>query len=566
MEVMARRIQIQLIAVFCFLVVSASAQSGSSNILVSYSFDDARLATGPDTFAVFARSRGTVRLNGANRLSGYRSLEIRDVAGDRDFPELQGYFTPRAKGKLFLHFAFMTATPYEEFNIALAGPQWFNLRKDGIGFWLKAREGHLCQVSDSMPRKLFLLEPFVWYVLNVTYDIDQGTYDLVAHKEGIDKPIVSLKRQANGPNQPGSAVDKFSFIGDTGEDKSNVAYYVDDVLVGADESIVHLPFVAPGRKKLFIDYWSEAQRNQHSRPGPLEVMGLADFGIRQKEIEALKAAGSWELLLHLINTQVVLSDLPRQTSTELDQLLQGVALWSEGVKALRDKKAAHALKRFDEAAALVPSAKIYAMNSVLSLVALQEWDAVDERLSRIYADWQDDVRFVPAMAAIGLARQHLDEAEQWLQGPAAQVPDEIGQDLLRRLRSGAMTPDLLQELKLRFPDNWDDYIKDVFVAEQYFLVLLWKNQAAAAERFAQRMAGRYEALGIPNSRWYERMGDAAFFLGNFTMALQEYEKSLKGDGQNPGVLVKLSDVYFRLGDLENERLYREKIYGAIASE
>jgi len=547
-------------------VTVASAQSVSSNILVSYSFDDTQLATGPDTFAVFARSRGTVRLSGTNKLSGYRSVEIRDVAGDRDFPELQGYFAPRSKGKLFLHFGFMTATPYEEFNIALAGPQWFSLRKDGIGFWLKTREGHLCQVSDSMPKKLFLLEPFVWYAVNTTYDIDQGSYDLVIHKEGLEQPVVSLANQANSANQPGSAVDKFSFIGDTGEDKSNVTYYVDDVMVGVDESIVHLPFVAPGRKKLFIDYWSEAQRNRHMQPGPIEVIGLTDFGIRQKEMEALKAAGLWEQLLQAINGQSVALDVRQETSVEIQRLPQAVALWNEGVKALRERKAADALRRFDEAAALVPSAKIYAMNAVLSLVALQQWDAVDERVSRIYADWQDDVRFVPAMAAIGLARQHLDEAEQWLQGPAEQIPDQLGQDLLRRLRSGAVTPDLVQQLKVRFPDNWDDYIKDVLVAEQYFLVLLWKNQAAAAERFAQRMADRYEALGIPNSRWYERMGDAAFFLGNFTMALQQYEKGVKGNEQSAGILVKLSDVYFRLGDLEKERLYREKIYGTIGTE
>jgi len=563
---MARRIQIQLIALFCFLATAASGQTNSSNILVSYSFDDAQLATGPDTFAVFARSRGTVRLNGANRLSGYRSVEIRDMAGDGDFPELQGYFAPRSKGKLFLHFGFMTATPYEEFNIALAGPQWFNLRKDGIGFWLKTREGHLCQVSDSMPKKLFLVEPFVWYVVNGIYDIDQGSYDLVIHKEGIQKPVVSLARQANASNQPGSVVDKFSFIGDTNEDKSNVTYYVDDVMVGIDESIVHLPFVAPGRKKLFIDYWNEAQRTRRSQPGPIEAVGLADFGIRQKQMEALKAAGLWELLLRLINGQAGLSDVPQDPSSDIQRLLQAVGLWGEGAKALRDQKAADALKRFDEAAARVPSAKIYAMNAVLSLAALQQWDAVDQRLSAIYADWQDDLRLPPAMATIGLARQRLDEAEQWLRGPAEQIPDEIGQDLLRRLRSGAMTPELLQQLKLRFPDNWDDYLKDVFVAEQYFLVLLWKHQIVDAERFAQRMADRYEALGIPNSRWYERMGDAAFLLGNFTMALERYEKGLKEHEQSPGILVKLSDVYFRMGDLENERLYREKIYGTIGSE
>jgi len=565
MEGMARRIQIQSIALFCVLTAAASGQTGTSNVLVSYGFDDAQLATGPDTFAVFARSRGTVRLNAGNRLSGYRSVEIRDVAADGDFPELQGYFAPRSRGKLFLHFAFMTATPFEEFNIALAGPQWFSLRKDGIGFWLKTREGHLCQVSDSMPKKLLLLEPFVWYVVNSSYDIDQGSYDLIIHKEGIEKPVVSLARQANASNQPGSAVDKFSFIGDTNEHKSNVAYYVDDVIVGIDESIVHLPFVAPGRKKLFIDYWSEAQRARRSRPEPIDPVGLSDFGIRQKEMEALKAAALWELLLRFINGQAISSEVPQEASIETRQLLQAVALWGEGTKALRDQKPEQALKRFDEAAALVPSAKIYSMNAVLSLAALQQWDLVDERLSRIYEDWHDDLRFPPAMATIGLARQRLDEVEQRLRGPAEQVPDEIGQDLLRRLHGGAMTPELLQELKRRFPDNWGDYLRDVFVAEQYFLVLLWKGQAADAERFAQRMTDRYEALGIPSARWHERMGDAAFVLGNFSMALEKYEKGL-GHEPNPGLLVKLSDVYFRLGDMENERLYREKIYGTIGPE
>ncbi|MSO22450.1 MAG: hypothetical protein EXQ58_04170 [Acidobacteria bacterium] len=83
--------------------------------------------------------------------------------------------------------------------------------------------------------------------MNAAYDIDKGSYDLVIHKEGIEKPVVSLTGQANVSNQPGSAVDKFSFIGDTNEEKSNVTYYVDDVIVGIDESIIRLPFVAPGR-------------------------------------------------------------------------------------------------------------------------------------------------------------------------------------------------------------------------------------------------------------------------------------------------------------------------------
>ena len=70
MEAMARRIQVQLIALFFCLVMVASGQSSSPNILVSYGFDDVELATGPDTFAVFARSRGTVRLNSGGASTG----------------------------------------------------------------------------------------------------------------------------------------------------------------------------------------------------------------------------------------------------------------------------------------------------------------------------------------------------------------------------------------------------------------------------------------------------------------------------------------------------------------
>jgi hypothetical protein len=45
----------------------------------------------------------------------------------------------------------------------------------------------------------------------VAYDISAGAYDLIIHREGQEKPLVSLKQQANAANHQGSAVDKFSF-------------------------------------------------------------------------------------------------------------------------------------------------------------------------------------------------------------------------------------------------------------------------------------------------------------------------------------------------------------------
>ena len=85
-------------------------------VLASYSFDD-DVATGPDTFAIWQGARhnkggrGHVRLSSAFHVSGHRSVELQDVAGDGDFPELQGYFPVRRTGRLFFHFAFLTTDP-----------------------------------------------------------------------------------------------------------------------------------------------------------------------------------------------------------------------------------------------------------------------------------------------------------------------------------------------------------------------------------------------------------------------------------------------------------------------
>ena len=83
-----KRVQIKYIIVFIIsilLTLTANALD-SSNILVSYSFDDDNISTGPDTFAVFERGDGIVALSPTYRFSGYYSIEIRDISHDWDFP------------------------------------------------------------------------------------------------------------------------------------------------------------------------------------------------------------------------------------------------------------------------------------------------------------------------------------------------------------------------------------------------------------------------------------------------------------------------------------------------
>jgi len=263
------------------LLCAATANAG--NVLVSYSFDDTLTDTGPDTFAVFQNAKGHVRLVSNIRYSGYRSIEIHDVAGDGNFPELQGYFPERRSGVLYFHFALLVANPDQSLNIALAGPAWFSLNKDGIAFWLKTEEGVLRHVSDGIPKKLFTVEAFTWYVVDARCDIAKGTYDLAIHKEGVTAPVVDLKDQPNATSTPGSSVDKFSFVGSVFEDDSNVTYYVDDVVLATDETIALAPFVAPGRRKLFIDRWREAKQLMTASRGCPPVLSRADFGLSGRE-------------------------------------------------------------------------------------------------------------------------------------------------------------------------------------------------------------------------------------------------------------------------------------------
>ncbi|HKH49599.1 MAG TPA: hypothetical protein VKM72_33475 [Thermoanaerobaculia bacterium] len=295
----------------------APAAAKPSPILVSYSFDDGKTDTGPDTFSVFRNARGNVQLSNAFRASGYQSVEIRDVAGDGDFPELQGYFPERRDGWLVIHFALLVIDPQEELNIALAGPGWFNLNENGISFWLSTRDGDLLHTTDSIPKRLLRLKPFTWYGIDADYDVVRGRYNLEIYEEGIEKPAVSLKDVPNAGAHPGSAVSMFSFIGDKGEDRSNVVYYVDDVVLATDRAIALPPFVAPGRRRFLAD----AQPSSPERPeAPLAVRleRQGDEAFRKRDLreaqrlyeESLKTSKEKAaLLLKLSDVAFLLGDL-----------------------------------------------------------------------------------------------------------------------------------------------------------------------------------------------------------------------------------------------------------------
>ncbi len=73
-------------------------------------------------------------------------------------------------------------------------------------------------------------------------------------------------------------------------------------------------------------------------------------------------------------------------------------------------------------------------------------------------------------------------------------------------------------------------------------------------------------MELPERRWLERAGDAAFYDGEYFEARSRYEETLPISQDPASIYLKLYDVHFKLGDRELERVYREKIYGSLRPE
>jgi len=538
--------------------------ASSSSTLVRYSFDDEDLATGPDTFAVFEKAKGRVHLSTAFRTSGYRSVEIRDVADDGNFPELQGYFPLRETGTLYAHFAFMMADPLEQLNVALAGPAWFTFKKGGVAFWLQTRGGALYHYTDSIPMRLLPLRPFTWYLVDLAYDVGAGTYDLAIREEGRSEPLASLKAQPNAFNEPGSAVDKFSFIGDNGHDTSNVDYFVDDILLTVDQPIPIAPFAAPGRRKLFFDTWNDLRLLARAKPICLPALGLEDFGLTSEDISGLKRDGLLPVLETMLEGLPV--PLPAGGSFGTSRALGGIAAWQAGCAALARGEAPKALERFIAAAESGQRAAIYEASAVLALAALGRRDEADVRLSGVYAAWRDDPRLPLLLAMVGLSRGDPAAAEQPLRPPAEGVPDDPRSECALVAVSRRIDPGLVRMIQGRFPEDWRACLHEALLPEEYFDVLLLRQSYREASRYAERMADHLRGMNLPAAGWTERQGDAAFLAGEAQVALRLWEKSAGGRPPHVALMLKLSDAHHLLGDLTKERSYREAIYGSLHEE
>ena len=546
------------------LLLQLSAQAGP---LVRYSFDDNQLDTGPDTFRIFKYSKGTVNLSSQFPFSGYYSVEIRDSDNDGGFSELQGFFPMQGSGVLHVHFAFMTPEVDEPFNIALAGPKWFNLKKDGIGFWLKNKDGYFYHRSGNAWQRLNKITAFEWYLVDLSYHVDQGSYDLQIREAHAEEPAVDIVNAENAVGAPHSKVYVFSFIGDL-PDKGNAVIYVDDIDIRSDLSIQRGELIAPGRRKLFIDYWRDLEKTARRDPQCIPSTTLSDFGIDAYGVSRLRDQGLLPELQQLLHAPLNTITEQRIDALAFTPELVAVALWRLGCGALSEREAEQAVDYFRQAEKAAPNGKIYDISHTLALAMLGRFEDVDARLAAAYGLWYGDNRFAAAEAMIGLARDDFWASENVLREPADVFPEHLDAEPLIDLWTDNPSKKHITALQENYPDEWQRYLRHRLITEQYYFVLLWQEAYSEALDFAQRTGARLAENGQTAGVWHEFQGNAAFLMGDYGLAQQHYENALSNNENDrrklSSVYLKLSDLYFLLGDVENERRYRERVYGSLA--
>ena len=444
----------------------AAGARSSERDLVRYDFDDdLSIESGPDTFRVYRATKGTVEITSAYRRSGERSLMLRDVPGDGHFPELQGYLPLRRTGRLFMRLSFLVANPDQELNIALAGPNWFRLEKDGISFWLKTEGGILRHVSDGMPKRLFKVDPFVWYTADVAFDLVRGRYDLKIRREGESGPMVDLNDQPSAHGAVEAGIDKFSIVGSPFDDESSVVFFVDDVAFGVDEALVLPPFAAPGRRKLFVDRVVELRAALKARP---TCPALSSYG------------------------EIGMPDPP-----EAGVLLEAFRKWRRGCEAL-------------DGAAPNP-----VLAAALFSMAIEAIDAPVYRMSRAVAraaGGRLDLAWEDAEAA--RAADPFDPRAVVVSGLVAYAKGRT-----------AYGTELWREALANLDRMPDDRPAREDLAERLFYSLLWQERCEEAGEFAR---ARAESASSPRD-WVLRRGDALFLCGQLDLSRGLYSSVRSGD-------------------------------------
>jgi tetratricopeptide (TPR) repeat protein len=299
--------------------------------------------------------------------------------------------------------------------------------------------------------------------------------------------------------------------------------------------------VAPGRRKLFVDSFVEYQLLLRERPRCLPPLDPEDLGFTPDDLAQVQAAGLSDAVAGLLaGERTVRSASPERGGEAWRRVLDAAWAWGEGCAALEAGDAAKAFLRFERAADDAPGGRLFRLSSALALTSLERVEEADERLA-LLSEWRNDPRYAVASAYVGLARRDLDRALEWLRDPA-------GEEVAREPATGERRP------------------VEALVTEQYYYVLLWKGGYDDARGYALRMAQRASRVGLAAGAWRVRAADASFYRRDAAEARELYTSALEGERDYAAlreIYLRLADLAFLEGDLDEERRLREHYYGAL---
>ena len=91
--------------------------------------------------------------------------------------------------------------------------------------------------------------------------------------------------------------------------------------------------------------------------------------------------------------------------------------------------------------------------------------------------------------------------------------------------------------------------------------MLWQGQFNQAFEFADKIHTQLKKMSGATGVWGILSGDALVFDKKLTEAIAQYTQSLtEQNSKNQLILLlRLADVYSKMGDLENEKKIRSKI-------
>ncbi len=542
-----------LLALLAFAAASADAS------LVRLTFDPGEFSWS-DSLTVFQGAKGGVRVTNLVAASAPHSLELQDVPADGDFPELLAGFRELRSGVLIVSFALLPTARSEEWNVALAGRGHFGLRPDGFAVWLQARDGVLRHVSDAIPKRLADLEPQRWHYFEIRLDVGRGRYALEVRREGEREPLVRVAEAWNATATPGSAVDRLSFVGDPGADRSAVRFFLDDVEVRleGERAVTTRPGPAPPPGSPAAGGAAApapAPAPHGGSSGTLTAAPSAppvcppayapeDLGLSHQELASIRRAGVFQVLEHRL-LGMPGGDLPAGLAA--DPALRSFADWVDGCLALARGDLAAARRGFTAALETRPSSWLAQLALALVEARAGNWDAVNALLVEAGAGERfRDARYAVVLAEaarlardFGAAHGALPSAEAFL----AREPSPGLADFLR-LEPGRLA---LEGLRLRHPAEFRRLLDEVWTAEQLYFVLRDEDLAAAL-RFATGMEARLSGAGLPAVRWIERSGDVQLARGNARRAEARYRAALEA-GADPAVLWgKIAAAAERRGD------------------